>query len=807
MWLIRKSRCIKVLTGGLGLGLLAMLMGVIPAGAEPVMSSMSVTAPVASRQADGSSHSGVLSDDGRYIAFTSVASNLVAGDNNGLADIFVRDRQLNITTRVSTSTTQAEANAGAAEPDISGNGRYIVFQSAANNLVPGDSNGVTDIFLHDRLLMTTQRVSVAATGDQALGPSRAPVISDDGRHVAYISEAANLVLGDRNGAADVFLYHVVTGKVLRVSVSTRGVEADGPALEVAISGDGRIVAFVSVASNLVTADSNAVADVFIYERLLASTVRVSFAASGLQSELPARLPQISDNGRFVAYSAEVGDGELSHVIYDLWNSRRHAAVTLAGEMVSRPAALSGNGHMLAYWAAGPAGPVWMLRDLQQASEAPLALPAADLSIDLSADGRIVLASTEILAEDILALDLRPSEGHAFTISGRITDPLGRPLAVVSVQDETGRKTRSDRFGYFWMAGLSAGDHRISPSKEGFSFEPRGLDLNLTEDLAGLEITFEHEDTLKEAELDLGMPYSNDRGCDHSNYAGCGGPFHGFAAGYCTDLVLDAYNFGAEFSIQLAIERDVRLNPQHYYYWPSARDSHDMWRYFSYAGQISYGPPYLPGDIVFFDWTEDGELDHVALISQVDEFGNPIFMFDATGVIDSNPGGLASELPWEPFHELTVRGHARWSGAYEPPVFGFPQGIEVLQMALSGADLSLRLLDGEGRAVGLTQDQLPGGDHIDLIWEDVITLIDPLGLGSDFVLEISSHGEGHIPYWFNIHRQIDGRQYGHVEVYGTIFGGETIQVPLALLLDVQDEPDLSVLFPLRQPKIRGLLFRP
>ena len=152
---------------------------------------------------DGSESSGhseevSISADGRYVAFRSWASNLVNGDTNNLPDIFVRDLQTNQTTRVSVASDGTQANNFSFNPSISADGRYVAFTSWANNLVSGDTNGGRDIFVHDRQTGATTRVSVATGGGQAAADSQRPSISADGRYVAFESDASNLVSGDTN---------------------------------------------------------------------------------------------------------------------------------------------------------------------------------------------------------------------------------------------------------------------------------------------------------------------------------------------------------------------------------------------------------------------------------------------------------------------------------------------------------------------------------------------------------------------------------------------------------------------------------
>ena len=141
-----------------------------------------------------------ISADGRYVAFISDASNLVPGDTNGVTDIFVYDRQTGTIERVSVAADGTQGNGGSCQPSISADGRYVAFSSYASNLVPGDTNGISDVFVYDRQTDTIERVSVAADGTQGNSYSWQPAsISADGRYVAFSSFASNLVPGDTNG--------------------------------------------------------------------------------------------------------------------------------------------------------------------------------------------------------------------------------------------------------------------------------------------------------------------------------------------------------------------------------------------------------------------------------------------------------------------------------------------------------------------------------------------------------------------------------------------------------------------------------
>ena len=241
-----------------------------------------------------------LSDDARFVAFYSAASNLVVDDTNAVADIFVRDRLLGSTRRVSVSSTGAQANGASAQAIISADGRYVAFASAASNLVAGDSNGVSDVFVHDRQDGSTTLVSRTAAG---LGnaASLLPEMSRDGRFVVFHSDASNLVANDTNAQRDVFLVDRSSASLRRVSVASSGAQGNGVSDYAAVSDDGRYVAFRSEASNLDDGDSNGVLDIFVHEVASGLTARASINRDGQQGDGLSDEPFISADGRHVMF--------------------------------------------------------------------------------------------------------------------------------------------------------------------------------------------------------------------------------------------------------------------------------------------------------------------------------------------------------------------------------------------------------------------------------------------------------------------------------------------------------------------------
>jgi Tol biopolymer transport system component len=256
------------------------------------------------QEADGESRDGSVSAHGRFVAFTSVATNLVAGDTNGLPDVFLRDRASGETRRVSVGPDGRQADGPSGRPDVSASTRVVVFESEASNLVSGDTNQASDVFLRHLESGLTRRVSTGPGGRQGDAGSGLPAISADGRFVAFTSFASNLVTDDPNGVEDVFVRSLRTGTTRRVSVATGGARgnADGHYLP-AISARGRFVAFTSTSPDLVPGDRNGFTDVFVRDRWSGTTRRVSIGARGVEAGSSSFSPAISGDGRLVAFAS------------------------------------------------------------------------------------------------------------------------------------------------------------------------------------------------------------------------------------------------------------------------------------------------------------------------------------------------------------------------------------------------------------------------------------------------------------------------------------------------------------------------
>lgn len=234
--------------------------------------------------ADATSDRPAISADGRYVAFLSGADDLVAGDGNRANDVFVRDLQSGTTTRVSVSPTGGDVHGGSGPPSISGDGRFVAFESGAPDVVSGDLNGGIDVFVRDLVTGTTSRASVDSSGGDANNQSESlsQALSADGRFVAFSSAADDLVSGDTNGITDIFVRDRLTGTTSRVSADTAGGDPNGHSEGEAISGDGRYVSFLSQAGDLIANDTNGTGgnDVFVRDRATGTTTRANEDAFG-----------------------------------------------------------------------------------------------------------------------------------------------------------------------------------------------------------------------------------------------------------------------------------------------------------------------------------------------------------------------------------------------------------------------------------------------------------------------------------------------------------------------------------------------
>jgi hypothetical protein len=263
-----------------------------------------VSVASAGTQGDDDAFTLSLSSNGSFVAFGSFATNLVGGDTNDVIDVFVHDRDSGSTARVSIATAGTQANDESFSPAISSSGRFVAFRSDATNLVANDTNNNSDIFVRDRTLGVTQRVSVDSDGDQANGDSILPAISADGRFVAFSSEASNLVGGDSNNLADIFVHDRQNDTTVLIIGPAEFNTASGIIIVApTISPDGDFVGLRSNADDLVPGDTNNSFDAFLIDRGTAIAERSSVSTSEAEGNSDSSRPSISSNNRFVVFSS------------------------------------------------------------------------------------------------------------------------------------------------------------------------------------------------------------------------------------------------------------------------------------------------------------------------------------------------------------------------------------------------------------------------------------------------------------------------------------------------------------------------
>ena len=318
-----------------------LVLGAAPAMAVPTTDRVSISS--AGAQGNNQSGLGAPSKNGQFVAFDSLASNLVPTDTNATQDIFVRNRNSGKTTAVSRRSNGAEANGASAGAQISDSGRWVGFTSNATNLVALDGNAVSDAFVHDRDTKKTTRVSTRSNGGEANGSSTLQGISGNGRFVVFTSNATNLVPGDSNGVTDVFVKNRKSGKTTRVSLRSNGAQGNQASFSAAISPNARYVTFTSAASNLVPNDSNGVSDIFVHDRNNKNTRRVSVASNGAQANQASQLSDVSDNGVivFASFATNLVPGDTN----GFWDAFAHRISNGETRRVSvSSAGLQGNNH-------------------------------------------------------------------------------------------------------------------------------------------------------------------------------------------------------------------------------------------------------------------------------------------------------------------------------------------------------------------------------------------------------------------------------------------------------------------------------
>lgn len=285
------------------LGLFSLLTCVLASSADLASAQCTTRVSVDSQGTAANWYSGTsqVSRDGRYVAFESFAWNLALLDANNALDIFVHDRTTSTTTCASLNPQGVPGNGQSQGPSLSTDARFVVFTSTASDLVAADTNGHSDVFVHDRATGTTQLVSVGVGGAPANADSTSAVISGDGRYVAFASGATNLVSTPVSGWHAVYLRDLVTGATVLASHTPSGASGNGSSSLPAISEDGRYVAFQSAASNLLPEDPDTWTDVFVFDRATDTLALASVSSLGIKGNYASNEPSLSADGKRVAF--------------------------------------------------------------------------------------------------------------------------------------------------------------------------------------------------------------------------------------------------------------------------------------------------------------------------------------------------------------------------------------------------------------------------------------------------------------------------------------------------------------------------
>ena len=296
-----------------------------------------------------------ISSDERFVVFSSDATNLVAGDRNDAADVFLRDRWFNQTTRISVDNTGAPGNADSTQPVISANGRFIAFSSKATNFVAGEANVVADIFIYDTQTKQVRGINPLDSNGDSVNPS----ISADGRWIVFESLASNLVAGDTNNASDIFAFDSQSNQLIRISVNDAGAEGDGHSFHPMIAALGNAVVFESEASNLVAGDTNVTSDIFLHDLTTHTTQRVS--QSTLQTDRGSYRPSIAAEGKLIVFESDAttlvenDSNTVSDIfIKDMTTGQVQRITSATGEQANSAAyypTISANGRYVAFTTA------------------------------------------------------------------------------------------------------------------------------------------------------------------------------------------------------------------------------------------------------------------------------------------------------------------------------------------------------------------------------------------------------------------------------------------------------------------------
>ena len=438
------------------------------------------------------------STDGRYVAFESYAANLVAGDTNFAQDVFVRDRQTGVTTRVSVSSAGVQGNSNSYEPDISGDGRFVTFTSIASNLVAADYNLKSDVFLHDRQTGVTTRISEGVSGAEVKWPSDSCRISTDGAYVVFVSSGNNLVPSGAFGT-HVYWRDLASGSNELVSMDSSGVPGDGVSGAPAISDNG-VVVFESLATNLVPGDTNGVSDVFVRDMPAGTTTRASVSSVGVEGNNYSVEADVSADGSRVAFTTRATNltpnlfGHDTVLLHDRTTGQTTiVSVDLTGTSAatwfSYDPSISADGNRIAFHSRatdlveGDTNLAYdvFVRDVAAATTVRVSVDSADGEVAddsfdaaISGDGEIVAFTSEATtlvvgdtngADDVFAHEYAPAPGPPAAPTRQVVFASSESfVSIAAVQPAGVGRAASASYAADMKAGLAAAGSEGSSSQ-------------------------------------------------------------------------------------------------------------------------------------------------------------------------------------------------------------------------------------------------------------------------------------------------------------------------------------------------------
>ena len=426
-----------------------------------------------------------ISPDGRYIVYSSHSSNLVVPDMNGIKrDAFVYDRVTGTTEYADIMSNGLNPWSGGALAAISAEGRVVTYRSKASDLVRDDTNRKFDIFAYERSTLDIKRVSVSTTGRQATSDAHNPQVSADGRFVVYESPA-QLDSRDQNSSIDVYVHSLPAAATALASVTASGHAGNNPSVTPVLSGDGRYIAYSSKSSDLVHGDTNGLSDIFIFDQVTGETTRGSLGDSDQQAAGGSCIsPAISGDGRFVAFVSTARNliegitsrpGSIYVRALDTDAPFYHIAGVVRdgnGQPLAGVAIATGDGRMTQ---TGDDGRY----TLEALPAGTYTVSAEKLGYTFAPESRTVTVWPDATGQDFTATAL------TYLVSGTVLENTGNPLAGVAISGGDGHATQTDAEGRYTLE-LPTGVYTLTAEKEGYWFDPATREVAVPPDAADVD---------------------------------------------------------------------------------------------------------------------------------------------------------------------------------------------------------------------------------------------------------------------------------------------------------------------------------